>query len=294
VPVEEIEQRNGWAWICSSDLARGDSVHPTGSDCLRGTTLLKPGQVLNGPAIAVAASVGKSRIKVAGTPRIAIVSTGDELVEVDQRPLAHQIRRSNPHALAASLRLHGCHDLQLDHVPDDRRRQETALKNLLHTSDVLLITGGVSKGRYDFIPDTLRSLGVKAVFHRVRQRPGRPMWFGVAPGGKLVFGLPGNPASCLVCLHRHVLPTIALLAGCAPSHPGSRGRDDRSRRSVALQRTTPKKTLTIFQPVRDGKPVTLNTSGDFLDLARSDGFIEIPEGTGSLRKGAPVRFWAWQ
>jgi molybdopterin molybdotransferase len=278
VPVEDLEIRDGWARVTSDTLARGDSIHPRGSDCSKGAILLRPGRILDGPSIAVAASVGKSVIKVAQAPRIGIVSTGDELVEVDQHPLAHQIRRSNPHALAASLRLHGFHDLSLDHVPDQPDAQRKVLRKLLDQSDVLLITGGVSKGRYDFIPDTLKQLGVNTVFHRVRQRPGRPMWFGRTPDGKLVFGLPGNPASCLVCLHRYLLPLLA-------------GSDRRPHPSIALTRPMRRGPVTIFQPVRNGKPVTLNTSGDFVDLAQTDGFIEIPEGTGYLRR---VQYWSWR
>lgn len=278
VPVEEIETRDGWARIRAEKLRRGDSIHPAGSDAKKGTVLLPVGKVLDGPSVAVAASVGKARVRVADVPRIAVVSTGDELVEVHERPKPHQIRRSNPHALAASLRLHGLNVGTLAHVTDDRDRQQKVLGDALARADTVLITGGVSKGRYDFIPDTLARLGVKPVFHRVRQRPGRPMWFGVGRKGQLVFGLPGNPASCMVCLHRYVLPV-------AP-------------RAVSLAVNIPRRGLTVFQPVevRDGiaRPVALNTSGDFLDLARSDGFVEIDGGTGHLRRGASVPFWSWR
>jgi molybdopterin molybdotransferase len=114
----------------------------------------------------------------------------------------------------------------------------------------------------------LKKLGVREVFHRVRQRPGKPLWFGVR-GRQLVFGLPGNPVSCLVCLHRYFLPA----------------------REIELAKPIARGALTVFQPVFGGKPVLMNTSGDFADLARSDGFVEIPEGVGVIRR---VRYWSWR
>jgi molybdopterin molybdotransferase len=269
VPVEQIETRDGWVRIRSANLQRGDSIHPAGSDAKKGTVLLPVGKVLDGPAVAVAASVGKASVRVGEIPRFAIVSTGDELVEVHERPKPYQIRRSNPHALAASLRMHGLNVVTMAHVTDDRDRQEKVLGDVLACADTVLITGGVSKGRYDFIPETLARLGVKPVFHRVRQRPGRPMWFGVGRKGQLVFGLPGNPASCMVCLHRYLMPS----------------------KEIELAQPVARGGLTLFQPIRNGAPVAINTSGDFADLAKSDGFVEIPPGTGHIRH---ARYWSWQ
>jgi molybdopterin molybdotransferase len=272
VPVEEIETRDGWVRI-TGDVTRGQFIHRAGSDARRGQVLVPAGVVLDGPAIAVAASVGKTHLRVAKRPSIAIVSTGDELVEVGERPLPHQIRRSNSHALAASLRLHGFRDMRTYRTPDEPA--ERVLRAAL-TADIVLVTGGVSKGRFDFVPTVLKRLGVREVFHRVRQRPGKPMWFGVC-GGTSVFGLPGNPVSCLVCLHRYVLETMR--------------RARRSRPTIELVRPLRRGPLTVFQPVSNGVPVSINTSGDFSDLVRSDGFVEVPEGSGYVRC---ARFWSWR
>jgi len=281
VPVEEIETREGWVRIIGK-VMRGQFIHRTGTDAQRGKVLVPPGKVLDGPAIAVAASVGKTHLRVAKRPSIAIVSTGDELVEVAERPLLHQIRLSNAHALAASLRLHGFRNVRIYCAPD--KPSERVLYAAL-AADIVLVTGGVSKGRFDFVPAVLKRLRVCEVFHRVRQRPGKPMWFGVATalrrraganapterGGysRLVFGLPGNPVSCLVCLHRYLFPS----------------------RDVELTKPIARNALTVFQPVSNGVPVNINTSGDFAGLARSDGFVEIPEGTGYVRR---VRYWSWK
>ena len=268
VPVEELQIQSGWVHV-HGDVKRHQCIHPTGSDARRGQLLVPPGGMLDGPAIAVAASIGKTHLRVARRPTIAIVSTGDELVPVGKRPLPHQIRRSNAHALAASLRLRGFRDVTLAHAPDNPQELRLTLRRAL-TADIVLLTGGVSKGRFDFVPAVLRELGVREVFHRVQQRPGRPLWFGVTRDGKRVFGLPGNPVSCLVCLHRYLFEPQELWQLKQPLRRGK---------------------LTVFKPVRAGKPVPMNTSGDFADLARSDGFVEIPAGTGTVRR---ARFWSWR
>ena len=268
VPVEKLQVRSGWVHV-TGNVARGQFIHRAGSDARRGKLLVPAGVMLDGPVIAVAASIGKSRLWVSKRPTIAIVSTGDELIAVGERPLPHQIRRSNAHALAASLRLHGFRDVTLSHAPDEPRRLERVLRRAL-AADVVLLTGGVSKGRFDFVPGVLERLGVRKVFHWVRQRPGKPLWFGVARGGKLVFGLPGNPVSCLVCLHRYLFEAKSW---------------------IRLTRPMRRSALTVFQPVSAGTPVGINTSGDFADLARSDGFVELPEGSGYVRR---VRFWSWR
>jgi molybdopterin molybdotransferase len=280
VPVEEMETRAGWVRV-TGNVERGRYLHRAGSDARRGQVLVPAGKVLDGPALAVAASIGQTHLRVAKRPAVAIVSTGKELVDVGERPLPHQIRLSNAPALAASLRLRGFRNVTIHRTGDapPARVLRAALK-----ADIVLLTGGVSKGRFDVVPELLQRLGVREVFHRVRQRPGKPLWFGVATalrrragadapterGGynKLVFGLPGNPVSCLVCLHRYLF---------APEH-------------VELAKSLKRGTLTVFQPVCAGKPVKMNTSGDFADLAKSDGFVEIPEGTGYVRR---VRYWSW-
>jgi molybdopterin molybdotransferase len=243
VPVEELQFRDGWVHL-TGKVERGQFVHRTGSDAKREKLLVPAGKVLDGPTIAVAASIGRTHLRVAKRPTIAIVSTGDELVEVGECPAPHQIRRSNAHALAASLRLRGFRDVTLAHAADNPRRIEATLGRAL-AADIVLLTGGVSKGRFDFVPAVLKKLGVRQVFHRVRQRPGKPLWFGVR-GNKLVFGLPGNPVSCLVCLHRYLFAAESWIELKKPVRRGA---------------------LTVFQPVKAGMPVVMNTSGDFADKA---------------------------
>ena len=142
-----------------------------------------------------------------------IISTGDELVEPG-RPIAeHQVRRSNAYSLIAALRERGFDRVANDHIPDNEAILRDRLKGHLQSQDVLVLSGGVSKGKYDFVPKVLKDLGVGEVFYQVAQRPGMPMWFGKSECGAVVFGLPGNPVATLVCLIRYIIPGVASAMG---------------------------------------------------------------------------------
>ncbi|MET0534021.1 MAG: molybdopterin molybdotransferase MoeA, partial [Steroidobacter sp.] len=210
VPVENIEMRDGIAHLRDDAPApvRHFHVHMRGIDSRRGDLLLASGCRLGSPEVAVIASNGQSHATVARTPRIMVISTGDELVEPGQPLRDWQISRSNVYAVTASLRQHGYTSLAQDHVPDDLPTLRTRLREHLDSHDVLILSGGVSMGRFDYIPQVLQELGVRVVFHKVSQRPGKPLWFGVGAAGQTVYALPGNPVSTLVCLTRYVLPGL--------------------------------------------------------------------------------------
>ena len=144
-----------------------------------------------------------------------VVSTGDELIEPGQPIAPHQVRRSNAYAIVASLAGHGFEEVKTDHLLDDEQMLRERLARHLAQSDVLILSGGVSKGKFDFVPKVLKELGVEEVFYQVAQRPGMPMWFGVSPRGCAVFGLPGNPIATLVCLVRYVVPALIARDGNA-------------------------------------------------------------------------------
>lgn len=295
VPVEQIEVEDKVARIAPDLVIEpGQFIHTVGSDRRAGSVLLAPGCKLDGPCIAVLASEGYARVAVAACPRICVVATGNELVEVASKPQPHQIRLSNAPAIAASLNLHGWDTVTTRHLIDDREVLQREFEALLEDHDILILSGGVSKGRYDYVPEVLAALGVAADFHGIRQRPGKPMWFGAREqDGKVVFALPGNPVSSLVCLHRYVLPALLKAAASNPRPE-----------SVRLgEEFTFKQQLTGFVPVRlgsdeSGETVasaqTTHTSGDFAALAMSDGFVELPEKTGSLAAGFSAKLYRWQ
>ncbi len=294
VPVEEVTIAHGQAQL--TPRARAEPwhhVHRRGSDTRQGALLVTAGMKLRAPEIAIAASAGMARIRVSSQPMLAVISTGNELVEPGEPVLAYQIRRSNAYAIVSALREHGFQRVADDHIPDDAQQLRARLRFHLETHDVLVLSGGVSMGRFDLVPKALEELGVRTIFHKVAQRPGKPLWFGAAPSGAAVFGLPGNPVSTLVCFTRYVLP--ALL--------GSLGHSGRAAERIALGApVTITPPLTHFLPVRLEQddwgrawamPAPTNGSGDFTALAGTEGFVELPPGPNTYPKGHVTRFYRW-
>ena len=213
VPVERINVADGVATLEDGyAIEERQFVHPCGSDHVAGSELLNPGKRIAPVDVAVIASAGLTSVEVSAVPRVAIVSTGNELVPAGKPIEAHQVRLSNGPAIAAMLASHGMSDCHHDHIIDERDILRERLAAHLDASDVLILSGGVSMGKADFVPEVLTELGVDVVFHKVSQRPGKPMWFGVAPGDKPVFALPGNPVSALVCCRQYVVPALAKSA----------------------------------------------------------------------------------
>ena len=209
VPVEQIRLGDGRATLLGElKVAARANVHARGSDCLQGTALLHSGIRLGAPEIAIAAGAGMARIRVSAEPTISVISTGNELIEPGDPIEPHQIRRSNVYGIVAALRRRGFQRIADDHLPDDLDALRRRLRVHLDTHDVVILSGGVSMGKFDLVPQALADLGVREVFHKISQRPGKPMWFGVAPSGTAVFALPGNPVSTLVCLARYVIPGL--------------------------------------------------------------------------------------
>jgi molybdopterin molybdotransferase len=284
VRYEDLVVEDGWAALREGvAVAPGQNVHRRGDDRRAGDPVLAP-RVRIGPVhVAALAALGRATVRVSAMPRVAVVTTGDEVVPVDAAPLSHQVRQSNGPALRAALA--GRAEVSLDHAPDDAGRLRDRLGAALGTADVVLVAGGVSAGQYDLVPSALAALGVREVFHKVRQKPGKPLWFGVAPDGAAVFGLPGNPVSALVCAVRYVAPFLDRTAGLA----------DPPQRVVHLSELpTRKNDITHFVPVRldglDAHPAPSNGSGDFLSLVGSDGVAEVSV---DVREPGPVPFLPW-
>lgn len=283
VRYEDLVMEDDWAALREGvSVTPGQNVHRRGDDRRAGDPVLSPGSRIGPAHIAALAALGKATVRVSARPRVAVVTTGDEVVPVDTVPLPHQIRQSNGPALRAALA--GRAAVALDHAPDDADALRDRLGAALETADVVLIAGGVSAGRFDLVPGVLAALGVREVFHKVRQKPGKPLWFGVAPHAA-VFGLPGNPVSALACAVRYVVPFLDRAAGLA----------DAPRRVVRLSELPRRKNdFTHFVPVRldglDAHPVPSNGSGDFLSLVASDGVAEV---SASVHEPGPVPFVRW-
>ncbi|HTY51527.1 MAG TPA: molybdopterin molybdotransferase MoeA [Steroidobacteraceae bacterium] len=293
IPVEQVTAAGGIAEVAAdAAVAPWHNVHRRGSDARQGALLLSAGTRLGPPDVAIAAGAGMARVRVSSQPMLAVISTGDELVEPGEPILQHQIRRSNVYGIIAGLRARGFLRVADDHVPDDAAALRQRLKHHLDTHDVLILSGGVSMGRFDLVPQALADLGVRNVFHRVDQRPGRPMWFGVAASGTAVFALPGNPVSALVCLARYVIPALFLAMGEQAPPP----------EKIPLAAPVSVGRFAHFVPVRTetdewgrawAVPCLTNGSGDFTALASTCGFVELPAGPHTHPKGFVSRLYRW-
>lgn len=299
VPVERISIQQGMARLEDDVVpASGLNIHHRGMDCRAGTVLLEAGTALGPPEVAVIAATGLARAEVSRAPRIVVISTGDELIEPGEPVAEWQIYRSNAYGVLAALQRRGFARLTHDHVPDDLETLRTRLRALLAANDVLILSGGVSMGKFDFIPQVLTELGISLVFHKVAQRPGKPMWFGLGDGdagdnGRTVYALPGNPVSTVICLTRYVIPGLAAAMSATPAAP----------EMVALARDFEvKPALTFFLPVRlaadesghiCAHPRPTRGSGDFTSLIGTDGFVELPPGPRVIAGGTVVPFYRW-
>ena len=294
VPVERIDVVENSATL-EADYAptKDQFIHSRGSDHVEGTELLTPGNRVTPMDIAVITSAGLTDVQVAEIPTIRVISTGNELVPTGKTIEPHQIRLSNGPAVIAMLEKHGFADCEHDHLPDEPDLLAERIGKHLDEADVLVLSGGVSMGKADYLPEVLDKLGVEVVFHKISQRPGKPMWFGIGPKQQAVFALPGNPVSTLVCCRQYVIPALQAAAGLLDQAPEFA--------SLAKEVTFNPK-LTCFLPVKLvasvggpilAMPVHTNTSGDFTALSGTDGYIELPLDESLFPTGTTARLYRW-
>ena len=294
VPVERITVADGAVKIEGGyEPQDRQFIHPRASDYAGGDELLRPGKRVTPMDVAVIASAGLASVEVSASPVVRVISTGDELVPAGNPIATHQIRNSNGPAIVSLLADHGFANCSHDHLEDDRDVLERRIAEHLEAADALVLSGGVSMGKADYVPEVLGKLGVELIFHKVAQRPGKPMWFGMAPCDKPVFALPGNPVSALVCCRHYVVPALdksSRLIG-APPEFASLASDVRFEPD-----------LTCFLPVRLvsnaagqvlAMPVRTNTSGDFAALSGTDGYVELPRERSEFPAGTPVFLYRW-
>jgi molybdopterin molybdotransferase len=287
VEQQEEVRRAGGAAIFARAAARGRFIRRRGSDVARGTVAATAGVELDPGMIALAAGLGRPEVVVHRRPRVAILTTGDEVVPVGTQPAPGQIVETNGHALAAAVRAAGAEPLLLPTAPD----VPAALRRALaagRAADALVTTGGVSVGERDLVRAALEAAGARLDFWRVAMRPGKPFTFG-RWGRTAVFGLPGNPTSALVTFELFVRPALRALAGL----PGP----GRLRVEVRLGAAQEKPTeLEVFLRVRlDGSraplvalPLRSQASGDLTSAAGVDALAILPAGRARFARGARV------
>ena len=281
IRYEDVEIKNGVARIIINEVFDFQNIHEKGKDRKVGETLIEKNTIISAAEIGVFATVGKSTIKVAKQPKIMILSTGDELVAVNDKPEEHQIRRSNVFTLVAALE-HLKIESETSHITDDKPILRQKIAQFLNDYDVLLCSGAVSKGKFDFLPEVFDELGVEKRFHRVAQRPGKPFWMGETNTCK-VFAFPGNPISTFVnCLAYFYFWYFKSL-----------GVKTKEETAILTEDIIFKPNLTYFLQVKLSDkfghilatPIKGNGSGDLASLVNADAFIQLPNDKTEFKTG---------
>ncbi|MBT8385241.1 MAG: molybdopterin molybdotransferase MoeA [Bacteroidia bacterium] len=282
IPYEQVTIANGKAIVQIDEINQLQNIHKQGNDRKKADILIKKNKVISSSEIGIFATVGKSVVKVAKQPKVLIISTGDELVAVNENPLPFQIRRSNVYSMLSLLE-----NLKINadsaHLTDDKPLLKEKIARYLEQYDVLLFSGAVSKGKYDFLPEVLDELGVEKLFHKVKQRPGKPFWFG-KKGTKSVFAFPGNPVSTYVGCLKYFYPWYKKSVGIQYENEES---------AILAEDFFFKPQLTYFLQVKTknekgqlyATPVVGHGSGDLANLADADAFLELPDNRSDFSKG---------
>lgn len=278
IRYEDLTIADGLTTI-NAEVKPNQNIHTKGQDKKAGDLVLEKGVRLNASHLALAASLGKQKLEVLELPKVAIVSSGDELVEISENPLPHQIRKSNVYAVGALLQKLDI-SVEYFHVADDLENSIKKIAELLQNFEVLIFSGGVSMGKKDFIPDALKANRVETIFHKIAQKPGKPMWFGKTEKN-LVFALPGNPVSTYLCAIRYVLPFFEKCLGI---------QKDNFQKVILGESVFFKPKLRYFIQVNIKNengvlyafPLKHNGSGDFISLVEADGFVELPNSENEL------------
>ncbi|MCC8426283.1 molybdopterin molybdotransferase MoeA [Mucilaginibacter sp. UR6-11] len=290
IRYEDVAIEDDKATLLITGIKKGQNLHLKGADKKQGENILVPGQLITPAVISLVASVGETELRVKRLPRVIILSSGDELVDVNATPAPYQIRRSNSYMLQAVVAQQGI-KAAVKHIPDDPEIIRQQLGLCLQNFDVILLSGGISAGKFDYIPQALADLQVDQVFHKVLQRPGKPFWFGKHHNGVVVFAFPGNPVATFLGVQRYFIPWLKASLGLAPS---------KTVYAVLDEDITFRPPLEYFLQVRllineQGRllaiPVEGNGSGDFANLADTDAFMQLPLAKSEFKKGEVYQVW---
>lgn len=291
IRYEDINIEDNVATI-REDVKHKQNIHFKGQDKRQGEIVLSKGITLGATEAIVAAAVGRSSLEVIKLPKAAIITTGDELVNIDEMPLDHQVRRSSNYGAQNVLKQWGIDSKQY-HLRDDKALMIEEISRILDQYELVVITGGVSRGKFDYLPEVLDELGVTKHFHKVKQRPGKPFWFGTAANGSTVFALPGNPVSSFVCANAYIRPWLKASQNLPYKLPAVRLMND----------VTFKPDLTYFlecsiavsdKGVIEAQTFKGNGSGDFANMTQADGFVVLPQGKTDFKAGEVYPYIAYR
>lgn len=288
IRIEDSEQHNSLVHFRTAIVEPYKNIARRGEDSSEGAILVSPGRICDVSVLTVAAAFGYENLEIFAPPTVVIITTGNEIVEPGEKPAAHQIRNTNMITLASMLDVYGikCETAQ---VCDDRETLKKAIERGFE-SHIMILTGGVSMGETDYVPEVLESLGVIKWFHKLKIRPGKPIWVG-AGDGCLVFGLPGNPFSARVGCKVFIEPIVRQLLGLKPHRheyrPLSRAKIKKHDFEEYFRCGTAGESNHYIEIVHH------NGSGDFIGSLRSDGIALHPAEKKELEAGEEVLYIPW-
>jgi molybdopterin molybdotransferase len=292
IRYEDLNINNGIATIQIDNIRKGQNIHFKGTDKKTNDVVVPAHQIVTPIVINIAASVGSTELCVKKLPKVVVISTGNELIDVNQIPSPYQIRSSNNYTIKAVLQQYGL-TADMLHIPDDPTTTKQQIQHCLSQYDLIILCGGISMGKFDYIPSVLEKLSVQKLFHKVKQRPGKPFWFGCYQDNVLVFAFPGNPVSMFMCLYRYFLPWLdASLKIITPTIHAVLGAD-----------VTFNSSLQYFLQVKlnvnnEGQliatPMAGNGSGDYANLTEADAFMELPLERNTFIKGEVFKIWLFK
>lgn len=260
IKIEDLKiEKKIASYIGKTPLEKGQFIHLQGADAEAGSVLVKKRTKIGPVEIAIAATVGKAHIEVESKPHVHIFSTGDEIVGLHETPADHQIRSSNVMMLKSVLLSKGF-KANSSHLADSAEKIKSSIDKALESNDIILLSGGVSAGKKDLVPSVLAEAGFETVFHKISQKPGKPLLVATRHDGKVVFAFPGNPISTLTCFWVYFLPWVS---GEWPEY------------SVKEIKFLPKPSAELDQwiPVENGEVLAHNGSSDLISWSRADGLV---------------------
>ncbi len=293
VKIEDAEIKGDIVKLVADKIGPGTNVAAMGEDAAEGKILIEAGSLLSTSGIAICASVGKAIVEVYRKPKIKVISTGTEIIPPHEQPLPHQIRDCNSftaRVMSGQISV----DAQFLGIGEDDKDVLGKMIQEGLQSDILILSGGVSMGEYDHIPKLLDDNGVEKIFHKIKVKPGKPVWFGKTDGC-YVFGLPGNPVSVQTCYRLFVEPLIRKLSGCKnPTH--------QYLKLPLSEDTTSKAPREHYMPGRfvekNGasaiEPVIIRGSGDYSNFYASQGIFRFPADISQMNEGQLVEFLPWR
>jgi len=284
---EDIEENENRLTVTVSDINTGQNIAPAGSDIQKGSSVIDSPQLIKAGTVTTLASLGYAEVKVAALPAVAIITTGDEIFPVDATVNEVQIRNSNAQLLKAMLRHWKIRPAVCKHLKDDADVLFNFIKQRTN-NDIIILSGAVSAGDADFVPEVLLKAGAKKIFHKVAIRPGKPIWFGKFENGPVVFALPGNPFSTFVTFKLFIEPFLAACFGLPATQP----------LHLPFKGNRVKKTnLDEFFPVMlagnhtVAAAIPFNTSGDITAVMNAAAIAMHPVEETEIKEGAVVLCW---